>query len=73
MITKEQATNAPYSTMKQVAMEMYDAYCEQVGGKAYDGRPLPTAAEFFDDDTKQKQAMGWFAAASKALELILGD
>ena len=73
MITQEQAKNAPYSTMKEVAHAMYDAYCVQVGGKAYDGRPLPTAAEFFADKTKQKQAMGWFAAASKAIELILGD
>lgn len=73
MITKEQATSAPYSVMKQVAMAMYDEYCAAVGGKAYDGRPLPTAAEFFDDDTKRKQARGWFAAASKAIELILGD
>lgn len=54
-------------------MEMYDAYCKQVGGKAYDGRPLPSAEEFFDDDTKRKQVRGWLAAASKALELILGE
>lgn len=73
MITKEQANSAPHSVMEQVAMAMYDEYCAAVGGKAYDGRPLPTAAEFFEDKTKQKQAMGWFAAASKALELILGD
>ena len=71
MITKEQAQNAPYSTMKKLAMAMYDEYCAKVGGKAYDGRPLPTAAEFFEDDTKAKQALGWMAAASKALELIL--
>lgn len=73
MITKEQAQNSPYSTMKKLAMAMYDEYCAEVGGKAYDGRPLPTAKEFFNDETKQKQAMGWFAAASKAIELILGD
>lgn len=73
MITKEQANSAPYSVMEQVAMAMYDEYCAAVGGKAYDGRPLPTAAEFFEDETKQKQAKGWFAAASKALELILRD
>ena len=54
-------------------MAMYDEYRIAVGGTAYDGRPLPTAAEFFADDSKQKQARGWFAAASKALELILGD
>ena len=73
MITKEQANNAPYSTMCELAKAIYDEYCAAVGGKAYDGKPLPTAAEFFADKTKQKQAMGWFAAASKAIELILGD
>lgn len=71
MITKEQAQNSPYSTMKKLAMAMYDEYCAEVGGKAYDGRPLPTAKEFFADDTKAKQARAWMAAASKALELIL--
>ena len=73
MITQEQAKNAPYSTMKKLAHAMYDAYCVEVGGKAWDGRPLPTAKEFFADETKQKQAMGWFAAASKAIEMILGE
>ena len=57
--------------MKKLAMALYDEYCDKVGGKAYDGRPLPTAKEFFADDTKAKQALGWMAAASKALELIL--
>ena len=57
--------------MKKLAMALYDEYCEKVGGKAYDGRPLPTAKEFFEDDTKIKQARAWMAAASKALELIL--
>ncbi len=71
MITKEQAQNAPYSTMKKLAMALYDEYCAQVGGKAYDGRPLPTAKEFFADAAKAKQARAWMAAASKALELIL--
>lgn len=71
MITKEQAQNAPYSTMEKLAMALYDEYCAEVGGKAYDGRPLPTAKEFFADDTKAKQARAWMAAASKALELIL--
>ncbi len=59
--------------MKKLAHAMYDAYCVEVGGKAWDGRPLPTAKEFFADETKQKQAMGWFAAASKAIEMILGE
>ena len=71
MITKEQAQNAPYSTMKKLAMALYAEYCAEVGGKAYDGRPLPTAKEFFNDDTKAKQARAWMAAASKALGIIL--
>ena len=70
-MTKEQIEKHPHSTMKRVAMAMYDAYCEQVGGKAWDGRPLPTAKEFFADETKQKQVMGWFAAASKAIEILV--
>lgn len=70
-MTKEQIQNSPHSTMKRVAMAMYDAYCEEVGGKAWDGRPLPTSKEFFNDETKQKQAMGWFAAASKAIEMLV--
>lgn len=71
MITKEQAQNSPYSVTEKLAMAMYDEYCASVGGKAYDGRPLPTAKEFFNDDTKARQARGWMAAASKALQLIL--
>lgn len=71
MITKEKAQSSPYSTMKNLAMAMYDEYCKGVGGKAYDGRPLPTAKEFFADDTKTKQQNGWLRAASKAIEIIL--
>lgn len=71
MITKEQAHNNPYSTIEKLAMAMYEEYCAEVGGTAYDGSPLPTAKEFFSADTKAKQARAWMAAASKALELIL--
>lgn len=71
MITKQQAIDAPYSTTEKLAMAMYGEYCEKVGGKSYDGKPLPTAKEFFNDETKAKQARAWMAAASKALELIL--
>ena len=70
-MTREQVNNATYSTMERVAMAMYDAYCENVGGKAWDGRPLPTAKEFFADETKIKQARGWLAAASKAIEILV--
>lgn len=45
------------------AVRMYDVYCAAVGGTAYDGRPLPTGAEFFADPGKQKQADAWRAVA----------
>lgn len=50
---------------------MYDEYCREVGGKAYDGRPLPTSKEFFSDESKVVQRRGWFAAASKAIEILI--
>ena len=45
------------------AVRMYDVYCAAVGGTAYDGRPLPTGAEFFADPGKQRQADAWRAVA----------
>ena len=45
------------------AIELYDIYTAAVGGKAYDGRPLPTGAEFINDPAKQVQANGWRAVA----------
>lgn len=71
MITTKQIKNAPYTTTDNLARAMYDAYCVAVGGHAYDGRPLPTSEEFFEDASKATQAGGWYAAASKALEIIL--
>lgn len=64
---------APYSTLESLAMQMYDDYCAAVGGKAYDGRPLPTAEEFFSDDSKAKQVRGWLAAAGSALAFVLNN
>ena len=37
----------------------YDAYCEAVGGKAYNGEPLPSYA----DIEKKSVVHGWEAAA----------
>lgn len=52
---------------------LYDHYCESVGGHAFDGKPLPTWAEFALDERKQKQANGWRAVAEKVLELQTPD
>lgn len=50
-----------------LARDMYDAYCEAVGGKAYNGEPLPNSSEFFADENKTKQANAWIVAADIAL------
>lgn len=54
---------------ESLAHEMYDAYCHAVGGKAFNGDPLPTSEEFFADDSKQKQADAWRVAAQTAIKL----
>ena len=55
------------SNKEQFACRLYDVYCEAVGGKAWDGRPLPSSEEFFYDATKVKQADAWRAVAEFAL------
>ena len=54
---------------EELAILLYDTYCAAVGGKAWDGRPLPTGAEFMADPTKKLQADGWRAVAEKAKEV----
>lgn len=54
-------------TITDKAIELYDVYTAAVGGKAYDGRPLPSGAEFMSDPTKQKQADAWRAVAAHAM------
>lgn len=49
---------------------MYDAYCAAVGGKAWNGQPLPKSGEFFTDPSKKTQADGWRAAARTAENLL---
>lgn len=53
---------------KPYAQELYGAYCAAVGGKAYNGQPLPSAQEFWDDPTKTAQAKAWEAVAEKAMK-----
>lgn len=54
-------------TITDKAIELYDVYTAAVGGKSYDGRPLPSGVEFMRDPTKQKQADAWRAVAAHAL------
>ena len=53
-----------------LAHKMYDTYCASVGGKAFNGDPLPLAVEFFADETKQKQANAWRDTAQVAIDLF---
>lgn len=65
---KKLAKLEPYLTISDMALAgvMYTAYCEAVGGVAYDGKPLPKWEEFSTDPTKKKQTLGWMAAARVA-------
>lgn len=53
---------------QELAAGLYSVYCQAVGGKAYDGKPLPTAEEFFNDPTKQTQAQAWVKVANAVLD-----
>lgn len=53
-----------------VAKELYTTYCQAVGGKAFNGDPLPDWETFSTDETKRKQSDAWLAAADAAIELL---
>jgi hypothetical protein len=52
---------------KIAAKIAYDTYCHAVGGKAFNGDPLPSWEDFSADPKKQPQANGWLAAAEAVL------
>jgi hypothetical protein len=53
-----------------LAKELYTLYCEHVGGKAWNGDPLPTWAQFYSHAKKSKQATGWVAVAARAIQRL---
>jgi hypothetical protein len=53
-----------------VAKAIYTTYCAAVGGKAFNGDPLPDWETFSADETKQVQVNAWLAAADRAIELL---
>lgn len=53
------------STLTKKAKDMYTAYCEGVGGVAYNGDKLPDADTLFADPTKEKVVNGWLKAAGE--------
>lgn len=56
----------PELTSEDIAELLYDTYCENVGGVAFNGDKLPTWDEFAADDSKKKQANAWRAVAKAA-------
>ncbi len=59
-----------FDTLK-LAKGLYSTYSEAVGGKAFNGDPLPTADAFFADPTKVTQSKAWTAAAEFACKSLL--
>ena len=55
------------SMVLELAEILYEANKKAVGGKAYNGDPLPTWAEFYADPNKKRQIGGWMAASEAAL------
>lgn len=55
----------PYAN--ELAEHIYTVYCREVGGKAFNGDPLPDWKTFASDPTKKKQSEAWLAAASAAI------
>ena len=50
-----------------LAGHLYETYCKEVGGKAFNGDPLPKWPEFRADANKKKQSDAWVATARAAI------
>lgn len=57
-------------SVEKLAHELYDVYCEAVGGKAFNGDNLPKSEIFFEDGSKEKQANAWRKTAYYAINFI---
>lgn len=53
-----------------VAERLYTTYCQAVGGKAFNGDPLPDWEEFYNDESKRVQSTAWIEAARAAMFLL---
>lgn len=61
-------------TNEDAARCIYTEYCRQVGGKAFNGDPLPDWDKFTADPAKSRQVNAWRAAASEVtLHFIFTD
>ena len=50
--------------VESYAEVFYTKYCESVGGKAFNGDPLPTWKDFVADPRKRLQASAYLTAAA---------
>lgn len=53
--------------VEALACNLYSAYCTAVGGKAFNGDPLPDWITFRADPNKQKQVNAWIEVAHQVL------
>jgi hypothetical protein len=60
--------------IEKLAKKLYARYCREVGGKAFNGDPLPDWDAFSKDPAKQKQADAWRSVADlAATEVLIGN
>lgn len=66
-MTEQEASRQSLSNeINGIASHLYTAYCDSVGGKAFNGDPLPDWATFSRDQSKQKQVKAWLDVAGIA-------
>lgn len=58
--------------VNMVAESLYNGYCRDVGGKAFNGDPLPDWEIFKADPTKTIQSTAWANLAYRAINMTLG-
>ncbi len=56
--------------VEALAGELYEIYCAEVGGKAWNGDPLPSWKEFRADPIKTLQSDAWVMVADKAVQKV---
>lgn len=54
-----------------VTRDLYTTYCASVGGKAFNGDPLPTWEEFYGDSEKQIQVRAWLDVGQRAIDMLV--
>jgi hypothetical protein len=72
VITPPFAPSITAATIYNLAARLYTKYCDQVGGVAFNGDPLPSWDQFSNDPKKQKQMHAWVGAAQEAV-VVLGN